>query len=57
MPEAEKLFEFKFYDGQVFRSRGRDERDALRRIGLEAYNPVAYDVREIVETTADKKQD
>ena len=45
---AERLFEFKFFDGQVFRGRGISEKDALVRLGLGAYNPVAYDVRELV---------
>lgn len=44
-----KLYEFTFFDGQTFRGRGHDERDALRRLGLGAYNPVAYTVREIVD--------
>lgn len=42
-----KLFEFTFFDGQVFTGYGETERDALVRLGLGAYNPVAYDVREI----------
>ena len=44
---TDKLFEFQFYNGQTFRGYGRDERDALKRLGLGAYNPVAYTVREI----------
>lgn len=43
-----KLFEFKFFNGQAFRGRGTDERDALVRMGLGAYNPVAYEAREII---------
>jgi hypothetical protein len=43
----DKTFEFKFFDGQVFRGPGRDATDALNRLGLGAYNPVAYDVEEV----------
>ena len=45
---SEKLFEFKFFDGQVFKGHGASERDALVRLGLGEYNPVAYTAREIV---------
>lgn len=43
----EHLYEFKFWTGQTFRGRGKDERVALERLGLGAYNPVAYTAREI----------
>jgi hypothetical protein len=57
MTTNDKLFEFKFFDGQVFRSRGHNERDALVRLGLGAYNPVAYTVREVATpAVTDKKQ-
>lgn len=39
---TDKLYEFKFFDGQVFCGRGQDERDALKRLGLGAYNKAAY---------------
>lgn len=42
-------YRFKFFDGQVFTARETSIRDALRTLGLEAYNPVAYEVTEIAE--------
>lgn len=44
-----KTYEFKFFDGQVFTGAGCNERDALVRLGLGAYNPVAYDVRVLTD--------
>lgn len=46
---AMRLYEFKFWDGMVVRGHGINELDALRRLGLSAYNPVSYTVTEIKE--------
>lgn len=53
-PWQENLYEFKFFDGTTVRARGKDEKDALRRIGLGAYNPVSYKAT-IVEEARDKE--
>ena len=42
-------YSFKFYDGQTFVACGDTPRDALKTLGLGAYNSVAYDVTEIAE--------
>lgn len=42
-----KKFKFTFFDGQVFGGYGTTEADAIKDLGLEAYNPVAYTVEEI----------
>jgi hypothetical protein len=42
-----KTFEFTFFTGQRYVGEGLDERDALRRLGLGAYNPAAYDAKEV----------
>lgn len=44
-----RTYRFKFFDGQVFIGKGKTPRDALFALGLEAYNPVAYDVKDITE--------
>jgi len=45
----ERKYEFKFFDGTTVVGSGTSERDALRRLGLGAYNPVAYTVRDVTE--------
>lgn len=40
-------YRFKFFDGQVFVADGETVRDALDVLGLSAYNPVAYEVKEL----------
>ena len=46
---TDRYFEFTFFDGQVFRGWGLNERDALSRMGLGAYNKAAYTVRDITD--------
>ena len=50
MRGPERIYEFKFFDGQQFRGWGLNERDALVRLGLGAYNPVAYKAQEVEGT-------
>ncbi len=44
-----RRYRFKFFDGSVFEGNGTSVRDALTRLGLGAYNPVAYEVTDITE--------
>jgi hypothetical protein len=44
---TEKFYKFTFWTGQVYREWGTSPRHALNRLGLGAYNPVAYEVEEI----------
>lgn len=47
-----RRYRFKFFDGQVFIGEGKTVRDALVRLGLGAYNPVAYEVTDITDATS-----
>lgn len=49
-------YRFKFFDGTIVEGWGVTERNALRELGLEAYNPVAYDVT-IIETNDDEMEE
>lgn len=42
-----KKYKFTFWNGQIFVGAGINHLDVLRRLGLQAYNPVAYDYEEI----------
>lgn len=44
---TERYYKFVFFDGQIFYGWGLNERDALKGLGLEAYNPVAYTVTDV----------
>ena len=43
---TEHYYKFVFFDGQIFYGWGHNERDALVKLGLGAYNPVAYTATE-----------
>ena len=47
---GERLYEFKFWTGERFQQWGWSPRDALYRLGLSAYNPVAYRCVDITPT-------
>lgn len=53
MPDGRRLYEFKFSDGTVVRAMATGEREALIKLGLGQYNPVAYTVRIIEEEKDD----
>lgn len=50
---SRQIFEFTFFDGQIFRAVARSEREALIKLGLGAYNPNAYSVQIIEEEKDD----
>jgi hypothetical protein len=45
----DKYYRFTFWTGQVYYGYGKTPRDALERLGLGAYNPVAYEWEEVVQ--------
>lgn len=47
--DAMRRYRFQFFDGSVFVGDGVSTRDALIKLGLGAYNPVAYEVTDITK--------